>query len=44
MVGYFEDGENLVIMVMNGWLLGVFVWWLNVQVYFDIDVIIVDGC
>jgi deazaflavin-dependent oxidoreductase (nitroreductase family) len=31
MVGYFEDGRNLVTMAMNGWAEGEPAWWLNLQ-------------
>jgi hypothetical protein len=31
MVGYFEDGANLVTMAMNGWGEGEPAWWLNLQ-------------
>jgi F420H(2)-dependent quinone reductase len=30
-VGYFEDGENLVTMAMNGWGAAEPAWWLNLQ-------------
>ncbi|HEY7100824.1 MAG TPA: nitroreductase/quinone reductase family protein [Mycobacteriales bacterium] len=31
LVGYFEDGENLVTMAMNGWGAADPAWWLNLQ-------------
>jgi deazaflavin-dependent oxidoreductase (nitroreductase family) len=31
MIGYFEDGPNLVSMAMNGWGAGEPAWWLNLQ-------------
>lgn len=31
MIGYFEDGPNLVTMAMNGWSPGEPAWWLNLQ-------------
>ncbi len=31
MVGYFEDGPNLVTMAMNGWAEPDPAWWLNLQ-------------
>ena len=31
MVGYFEDGPNLVTMATNGWSDGEPAWWLNLQ-------------
>lgn len=30
-LGYFEDGANLVTMAMNGWSPGEPAWWLNLQ-------------
>lgn len=37
-VGYFEDGPNLVTMAMNGWGKPEPAWWLNVQARPEIDV------
>ena len=34
-VGYFEDGPNLVLMAMNGWGDGEPAWWLNLQAHPD---------
>jgi len=31
MIGYFDDGPNLVTMAMNGWGEGEPAWWLNLQ-------------
>jgi F420H(2)-dependent quinone reductase len=31
LVGYFEDGDNLVTMAMNGWSAPEPAWWLNLQ-------------
>jgi deazaflavin-dependent oxidoreductase (nitroreductase family) len=31
LVGYFEDGDNLVTLAMNGWGAGEPAWWLNLQ-------------
>jgi deazaflavin-dependent oxidoreductase (nitroreductase family) len=31
MLGYFEDGPNLVTMAMNGWAEPEPAWWLNLQ-------------
>jgi deazaflavin-dependent oxidoreductase (nitroreductase family) len=42
-VGYFEDGERLVVMAMNGWREGEPAWWLNVQAHPDVQVELVDG-
>lgn len=35
MVGYFEDGVDLVTMAMNGWGEGEPAWWLNLQAHPD---------
>ena len=43
MVGYFEDGDNLVTMAMNGWGPGEPSWWLNVQADPDVTVQTRDG-
>jgi deazaflavin-dependent oxidoreductase (nitroreductase family) len=32
-IGYFEDGPNLVSMAMNGWGAGEPAWWLNLQAH-----------
>ena len=42
-VGYFEDGPNLVAMAMNGWGEGEPAWWLNVQADPDVEVDVIDG-
>ncbi len=42
-VGYFEDGPNLVTMAMNGWGEGEPAWWLNLQADPDVQVELVDG-
>jgi F420H(2)-dependent quinone reductase len=42
-VGYFEDGSNLVTMAMNGWGDGEPAWWLNLQAHPDVVVNTVDG-
>ncbi len=42
-VGYFEDGRNLVTMAMNGWGDAEPAWWLNLQAHPDITVDLVDG-
>ena len=34
-VGYFEDGANLVTMAMNGWGAAEPAWWLNLQAHPD---------
>ena len=43
MVGYFEDGPNLVTMAMNGWGKGEPAWWLNLQAQPDARVDLADG-
>jgi F420H(2)-dependent quinone reductase len=42
-VGYFEDGANLVTMAMNGWGKEEPAWWLNLQANPDARVDLVDG-
>ena len=42
-VGYFEDGPNLVTMAMNGWGEGEPAWWLNLQTHPEARVELVDG-
>jgi deazaflavin-dependent oxidoreductase (nitroreductase family) len=42
-VGYFEDGPNLVTMAMNGWGEGEPAWWLNLQARPDAEVQLVGG-
>jgi deazaflavin-dependent oxidoreductase (nitroreductase family) len=42
-VGYFEDGPNLVTMAMNGWGDAEPAWWLNLQAQPDVTVDLVDG-
>jgi F420H(2)-dependent quinone reductase len=32
-VGYFEDGPNLITMAMNGWGATEPAWWLNLQAH-----------
>ena len=43
MVGYFEDGPNLVTMAMNGWADGEPAWWLNLQAHPEASVDLADG-
>jgi F420H(2)-dependent quinone reductase len=43
MVGYYEDGPNLVTMAMNGWGEGEPAWWLNLQAHPDVQVDLRDG-
>jgi deazaflavin-dependent oxidoreductase (nitroreductase family) len=42
-LGYFEDGPNLVTMAMNGWADPEPAWWLNLQAHPDTSVDLVDG-
>ncbi|MBN2113424.1 MAG: nitroreductase family deazaflavin-dependent oxidoreductase [Acidimicrobiia bacterium] len=42
-LGYFEDGANLVTMAMNGWAPGEPAWWLNLQVHSEARVEIKGG-
>jgi deazaflavin-dependent oxidoreductase (nitroreductase family) len=43
MVGYVEDGPNLVTLAMNGWGDGEPAWWLNLQAQPDARVDLADG-
>ncbi|KRE29637.1 hypothetical protein ASG80_19325 [Agromyces sp. Soil535] len=42
-LGYFEDGPNLVTMAMNGWADPEPAWWLNLQAHPDAKVVVPDG-
>ena len=42
-IGYVEDGPNLVSLAMNGWGEGEPAWWLNLQAHPDAIVDLVDG-
>jgi F420H(2)-dependent quinone reductase len=42
-LGYFEDGPNLVTMAMNGWGDPEPAWWLNLQANPDTTVELADG-
>ncbi|MGI8518691.1 MAG: nitroreductase/quinone reductase family protein [Acidimicrobiia bacterium] len=42
-LGYFEDGPNLVTMAMNGWADGEPAWWLNLQAHPVARVSLTDG-
>lgn len=42
-LGYFEDGPNLVTMAMNGWGEGEPAWWLNLQAHPQARVQLADG-
>ena len=43
MLGYIEDGENLVVLAMNGWAAPEPAWWLNVQEHPNVTVQTRDG-
>ena len=43
MVGYYEDGPNLVTMAMNGWGKADPAWWLNLQAQPETTVELPDG-
>jgi deazaflavin-dependent oxidoreductase (nitroreductase family) len=42
-LGYYEDGPNLVTMAMNGWGDPEPAWWLNLQAHPDVTIDLVDG-
>jgi deazaflavin-dependent oxidoreductase (nitroreductase family) len=42
-LGYLEDGDNLVTMAMNGWSPGEPAWWLNLQARPDARVDLAGG-
>lgn len=42
-LGYFEDGPNLVTMAMNGWADAEPAWWLNLQAHPDVTVDLPGG-
>jgi deazaflavin-dependent oxidoreductase (nitroreductase family) len=42
-LAYFQDGDNLVTMAMNGWMPPEPAWWLNVQAHPDVRIDTVDG-
>ncbi|MEN8114815.1 MAG: nitroreductase/quinone reductase family protein [Actinomycetota bacterium] len=42
-LGYFDDGPNLVTMAMNGWADDEPAWWLNLQVSPEARVDLADG-
>jgi deazaflavin-dependent oxidoreductase (nitroreductase family) len=42
-LGYLEDGPNLVLMAMNGWMEGSPAWWLNLQAQPEASVMLDDG-
>jgi len=42
-LGYFDDGPNLVTMAMNGWGEGEPAWWLNLQAHPEVSVDLPEG-
>ena len=42
-LGYIEDGPNLVTLAMNGWGQGEPAWWLNLQAHPQARVQLTDG-
>jgi deazaflavin-dependent oxidoreductase (nitroreductase family) len=42
-LGYLEDGPNLVTLAMNGWADPEPAWWLNLKAHPDTQVDLVDG-
>jgi deazaflavin-dependent oxidoreductase (nitroreductase family) len=42
-LGYVEDGPDLVTLAMNGWADGEPAWWLNLQARPDATVVLADG-
>jgi len=42
-LGYFEDGPNLVTLAMNGWAVPEPAWWLNLLAHGDARVVLEDG-
>lgn len=42
-LGYFEDGPNLVTLAMNGWAAPEPAWWLNLQAQPDATIDLADG-
>jgi deazaflavin-dependent oxidoreductase (nitroreductase family) len=42
-LGYYEDGPNLITLAMNGWAKPEPAWWLNLQARPDATVLLSDG-
>lgn len=42
-LGYLDDGDDLVVVAMNGWDEGQPAWWLNLQANPDASVRLADG-
>ncbi len=43
MIGYYEDGDDIVTMAMNGWGAPEPAWWLNLQAEPEATLTTVDG-
>ena len=43
MLGYYEDGPNLVALAVNAWAAAEPAWWLNLQAHPDAKVELKDG-
>jgi deazaflavin-dependent oxidoreductase (nitroreductase family) len=43
LVGYFEDGHNLIVNAMNGWGPAEPAWWLNLQAHPEVTIRTHDG-
>ncbi len=43
MIGYFEDGDDIVTMAMNGWADPEPAWWLNLQAHPEATLDLPDG-
>ncbi len=43
LIGYFEDGSNVVSMAMNGWAAAEPAWWLNLQAHPEAVAELPDG-
>jgi F420H(2)-dependent quinone reductase len=42
-LGYIEDGPDLIVLAMNGWAEGEPAWWLNLQAHPDVEIDLVGG-
>src|SRR5437762_2612031 len=42
-LGYYQDGPNIVTLAMNGWAAPEPAWWLNLQARPDVTVVLADG-
>jgi deazaflavin-dependent oxidoreductase (nitroreductase family) len=42
-LGYFDDGPDLVTLAMNGWADGEPAWWLNLQAHPEASVDLISG-